>query len=101
MTDLVNHPPHYKANGIEAIDVIEAFGLGFHLGNVTKYVLRSGRKLPLHQDQDNVAVGFKSRLDDLRKAQWYLAREIERETKAAATWEAFAARCEKSKRRRK
>lgn len=63
MTDLVNHPPHYKAKNIEAIDVIEAFGLGFHLGNVVKYILRAGRK--------EMGDG------DLRKARWYLDRRIE------------------------
>lgn len=60
----VDHPEHYTANGIEAIDVIDAFGLGFNLGNVVKYVLRADRK--------------GERLEDLRKAVWYLAREIER-----------------------
>jgi DNA-binding NtrC family response regulator len=58
----VDHPPHYQANGIEAIDVIEAFGLGFRLGNAVKYILRGGRKGP--------------RTEDLRKARWYLDREI-------------------------
>lgn len=64
MSDTVNHPAHYKGNGLEAIDVIEAFGLGesFHLGNVAKYVLRAGRK-------DDA-------LQDLRKARWYLDRKI-------------------------
>jgi len=62
MTDMVNHPPHYKSGGIEAINVIEAFGLGYRLGNVVKYVLRAGAK--------------GKRLEDLQKAAWYLAREI-------------------------
>lgn len=66
--DLINHPPHYKsATGLESIDVIEAFGLGFHLGNVVKYVLRHDKKA--------------SPLPDLKKARWYLDREIERLTK--------------------
>jgi hypothetical protein len=62
--DAVNHPAHYKSQGMEVIDVIESFGLGesFHLGNVVKYVLRAGRK-------DDV-------LQDLRKARWYLDRKI-------------------------
>lgn len=65
MSDVVNHPPHYKSpSGIEAIDVIEGFGLGFHLGNVVKYVLRTGRK-------DHP-------LQELRKSRWYLDREIAR-----------------------
>lgn len=61
--DVVNHPAHYKApNGLEAIDVIEGFGLGFHLGNVVKYVLRSDRK--------------GATVQDLLKARWYLSRQI-------------------------
>lgn len=63
--DVVNHPPHYTSTGIEVIDVIEAFGLNFRLGNSTKYILRAGRK------------GSKAkRIEDLKKALWYLAREI-------------------------
>lgn len=65
MSDLVNHPPHYKApNGIEVIDVIEGFGLdrSFALGNATKYLLRAGRK--------------GEELEDLKKSRWYLNREI-------------------------
>jgi hypothetical protein len=59
----VDHPPHYSANGVEAIEVIEAFGLGFNLGNVVKYVLRAGRK--------------GDAVNDLQKAYWYLARELQ------------------------
>lgn len=65
----MNHPPHYKAGGIEAIDVIEAFGLGFCLGNTIKYLLRAGRK---GVDGDRLA----ARIEDLKKARWYLDREI-------------------------
>ena len=62
--DMVNNPPHYTAGGIETIDFIEAKQLGYHLGNVVKYVSRSGYK--------------ENRIEDLKKAQWYLARAIER-----------------------
>jgi hypothetical protein len=62
--DVVNHPPHYKAGGIETIDFIEAKDLNYRLGNVVKYVSRAGRK-----DSDPV--------QDLQKAAWYLQREIE------------------------
>lgn len=64
--DLVNHPPHYQSNGMEVIDVIEAFGLDRNLyrGNVVKYVLRAGKK--------------GSEVQDLEKARWYLDREIAR-----------------------
>lgn len=65
MIDVVNHPPHYKSDsGIESIDVIEGFGLNFHLGNVIKYILRHDKK--------------GKPLEDLRKAKWYLDREIEK-----------------------
>lgn len=59
----VNHPNHYQGNGLEAIDVIESFGLGFNLGNAVKYILRAGKK-------DCI-------LQDLKKAHWYITREIE------------------------
>lgn len=61
----VNHPDYYKHGGVEAIDAIEAWGLGFHLGNVVKYIARAG-----HKTADS--------LQDLRKAAWYLDREIKR-----------------------
>ena len=60
--DAVNHPTHYKVGGIETIDFIEAKKLGYNLGNVVKYLTRADHK-------DN-------KLQDLRKAQWYLEREI-------------------------
>ena len=71
MSDPVNHPAHYKGqSGLEVIDVIEGFGLAesFCLGNVAKYLLRAGRKDDAFQD--------------LRKARWYLDREIARMTAA-------------------
>jgi hypothetical protein len=65
MEDNINHPIHYQGlSDIEAIDVIEEFELNFHLGNAVKYILRAGKK-------DN-------RIQDLKKAIWYLDREIER-----------------------
>lgn len=60
--DNVNHPEHYKTGGIETIDFIEAKSLGYHLGNVVKYVTRADHK--------------GNRLEDLKKAQWYLNRAI-------------------------
>lgn len=65
--DLVNHPPHYMTGGIETIDFIEAKGLDYHLGNVVKYITRANHK--------------GNKLDDLKKAQWYLARAIDNESK--------------------
>jgi hypothetical protein len=66
VVDLVNQPPHYKTGGIETIDFIEAKGLGYHLGNVVKYISRAGIK------------GTNQGLEDLRKARWYLDRAIEK-----------------------
>lgn len=63
---MVNHPVHYGGadNPYEAIKVIEAWGLGFHLGSVLKYVARAGKK--------------GDALEDLRKAKFYIDREIAR-----------------------
>lgn len=62
----VDHPAHYGGadNTYEAIKVIEAWELGFNLGNVIKYISRAGKK--------------GSKLEDLKKAMWYLNREIEK-----------------------
>lgn len=64
--DPVNNPEHYTDGGIETIDFIESKRLGYHLGNVVKYISRAGKK------------GTNNGLEDLRKAQWYLARAIEK-----------------------
>lgn len=61
--DMVNHPPHYTRGKIEVIDFIEDQHLPYHLGNVIKYIARAGHK--------------GDKLEDLKKAQWYLARYIE------------------------
>lgn len=73
MSGAVDHPPHYGGadNVYEAIKVIEAWGLGFHLGNTVKYLARAGRKHPERE------------LEDLEKARWYLDREIARKTAEA------------------
>lgn len=64
--ELVDHPTHYggKDNPYEAIKVIEAWDLGFCLGNTVKYIARCGKK-------DN-------EIQELEKALWYLKREIKR-----------------------
>jgi len=65
--DEVNHPEHYMSDaGLEAIDVIESFDLGFHLGNATKYLLRYGKKDASYT------------VTDLKKAAWYIDRYIKR-----------------------
>ena len=60
------NPNYYKAEHIEVIDVIEEFNLNYHLGNAVKYIIRAGRK-------DSTKYS-----EDLRKAEWYLQREIDR-----------------------
>ena len=49
-------------SGIETIDFIEAKNLGYHLGNVVKYISRAD-----HKD---------AKLENLKKAQWYLNRAV-------------------------
>jgi len=62
--EMVNHPSHYGGgnNPYEAIKVIEAWDLGFCLGNTVKYISRAGKK-----DET---------IQELEKALWYLEREI-------------------------
>jgi hypothetical protein len=63
MMNSVEHPSHYNTGKVEVIDFIEDQDLNFHLGNVVKYVCRAKHK--------------GKELEDLKKAQFYLAREIE------------------------
>jgi hypothetical protein len=65
-------PDHYQSNtNLEAIDVIEAFDLNFHRGNIVKYVLRAGKKTEKGYENKQ------KQLEDLNKAKWYLSRLIE------------------------
>ena len=66
--DLVNHPPHYTAHssGVECIQITET--MNFCLGNAIKYIWRADLK--------------HDAIEDLKKAVWYVNREIERRTKA-------------------
>jgi len=59
----VDHPKHYQGQGLECIDVIEAFNLNFCLGNAIKYILRAKHKGKEEQD--------------IHKAIWYLHRHLE------------------------
>ncbi len=63
----INHPEHYggENNAYEAIKVIDAWGLGFSLGNTVKYISRAGKKVK------------EKELEDLKKALWYLQQHIE------------------------
>jgi hypothetical protein len=60
---------HYggEDNPHEPIKIIEYYDLGFNLGNVVKYILRAGIKHP----------SIEGTIEDLKKAIWYLGREIE------------------------
>ena len=66
-TERVNHPPHYNDHptGIECIDIVEEFN--FNIGNAIKYLWRAGLK--------------GDEIEDMRKAMWYVNREIERRNK--------------------
>jgi hypothetical protein len=66
--DPVNHPAHYTAHpsGVECIQITEH--MGFCLGNAVKYIWRAD---------------LKNGTEDLRKAAWYIAREIARREEAA------------------
>jgi len=66
--DVVNKPPHYTEHpsGIECIQVTEH--MGFNLGNAIKYIWRCDLK--------------KDAIEDLKKAQWYIEREIQKRTKS-------------------
>lgn len=64
--DPVNHPSHYTDGKIEVIDFIEDKGLNFHRGNAVKYIARAGKK-----DKNK-------EIEDLKKAAWYIDREIKR-----------------------
>ncbi|TWT58981.1 hypothetical protein KOR42_23680 [Thalassoglobus neptunius] len=61
----VNHPSHYNQGRLEVIDAIEGLELGFHEGNVLKYIAR---------------YKCKNGTEDLQKARWYLDRLIESES---------------------
>lgn len=78
--EAVDHPSHYrKDTGYEAIDVIEAWGLGFCLGNAVKYIARTGHK--------------GDAVEDLEKAKWYIEREIARRRSDAQVRQVRSARC--------
>ena len=64
--DVVNHPPHYlqHPSGVECIQITEH--MGFTLGNAMKYLWRAD---------------YKNGVEDLKKAVWYINREIEKRTK--------------------
>lgn len=64
MTDMVNHPPHYTdhPSGVECIQITEH--MGFCLGNAVKYIWRADLK--------------GNAIEDLRKARFYIDREIQR-----------------------
>ena len=64
--DNINHPPHYTTGKIEVIDFITDKKLNYCRGNIIKYVVRAGIK------------SKETELDDLKKARWYIDREIKR-----------------------
>jgi len=63
--DVINWPKHYNTSKIQPIDVIDAWELGFKLGNAVKYIARAGKKNP-----DKIE-------EDLKKAIWYIQHHID------------------------
>jgi Protein of unknwon function (DUF3310) len=63
----VNHPPHYRGHpsGVECIDIVEH--MGFNVGNAIKYLWRADLK--------------GAPIEDLKKAAWYINREIAKRSK--------------------
>lgn len=69
----INHPAHYNAGEIEVIDAIEDWNLGYALGSAVKYIARAPHK--------------GTQLQDLKKAGWYIEREIARlEGRVERSW---------------
>ena len=64
--EMVDHPDHYNKGGIEVIEFIEAWELNFSRGSAVKYICRAGIKDPENE------------IEDLKKAVWYIEREIGR-----------------------
>lgn len=62
MIDKVNHPSHYTHMPVEAIEITEHFN--FNMGNALKYIIRADHK--------------GNPVEDLKKAAWYINREIKR-----------------------
>jgi hypothetical protein len=65
--NIINHPSHYTKGKYETIEIIEDWKLNYHLGNAVKYISRCEYK--------------NKKIEDLKKAIWYINREIEREEK--------------------
>jgi hypothetical protein len=62
--DPVNHPSHYTQHpsGVECIDIVEH--MPYNIGAAIKYLWRAGKKA--------------QHIEDLKKARWYIDREIQR-----------------------
>lgn len=81
MTDNVNHPQHYTSHpsGVECITVVE--NMTFNVGNAIKYLWRAGLKIEKIPEMCSTEVTQRAKekhLEDLKKARWYIEREIER-----------------------
>ena len=77
--ETVDHPNYYTCGNFECIDVIEELELGYSEGCAFKYIWRAGKKIDYPDDP------MRDRVEDLRKAAWYLnykAGWLERKAKA-------------------
>jgi len=62
--DKINNPEHYTFGNIEPIDAIEDWQLNHHRASAVQYIVRAGRKSKTRE------------VDDLKKAIWYLQRDV-------------------------
>jgi hypothetical protein len=76
MNDPINHPAHYTRHpsGVECITITEHYN--FNIGNAIKYLWRAGRKW--NSNVTTMAEVKEAELEDLKKARWYVNREIQR-----------------------
>lgn len=79
----VDHPKHYNSHpsGVECIEIVEHYN--FNVGNAIKYMWRAGLKPLVRPDGERHGTEDAA-LVDLRKAAWYIHREIERRSKNGA-----------------
>lgn len=79
----VKHPSHYQGDGIEAMEVVEAFGLCWHLGNAFKYLVRCHRKGNTVQDLEKAVFCIQREIELIKKGrQCHHARREPKETKS-------------------
>jgi Protein of unknwon function (DUF3310) len=75
VNDPVNHPSHYTFGKIQVADALEDWQMNLWRGTAVKYIVRAGRK---GDSSDGPEIWRRKEIEDLKKAKWYLEREIGR-----------------------